>query len=342
MSSFWNEKKVLITGGNGFIGSWLTERIIDEGADVTLLIKKEDPVGLKSLPNLSKKTKIIYSDLREEDKVKAAIKDQEYIFHLAAITQVIYGIHNPREVVDVDINGTLNIIEAMRNGNSDAHLVFTSTDKVYGEPEYVPIDEKHPLSAKSPYDASKLGADRLVYSYHVTYGMKTAISRCSNVIGGRDFNILRAIPSFVYFLMNNRQPIIRTNGKYVRDYMYVDDAVNGILLLGEKQEKSNGKAFNFGTGKSTDVIEIAREVIHNFENTTVKEPHILGKDMVGEIERQYLSFKRANELLGWSPKISFKEGVRRSVAWYKQNPWWVQLAKETAKYYELNMEALFS
>jgi CDP-glucose 4,6-dehydratase len=239
----------------------------------------------------------------------------------------------------VDINGTLNILEAMRKKNDDAFLVFTSTDKVYGEPKRLPIDEDHPLSAKSPYDASKLAADRLVYSYHTTYGLKEATSRCSNIIGGRDSNILRAVPSFVYFLMQGRKPVIRTGGQHLRDYLYVDDAVRAIMLLAENAGKSKGRAFNFGTGKPTSVLELAEKVAAEFGPGL--EPVVQGKIVPGEIDKQYLSSKLAEKELGWKPAVPLEEGVRRAVDWYKKNPQWMDVIRRASSHYGYDIEAIY-
>lgn len=338
--NFWIDRRVLVTGGNGFIGSWLTERILAAGAKVTLLIKKDDPVGLVSIPGVVEKTKIVYGDIRESAIIEKVCEDQETILHLAAITQVIYSVKNPVETVEVDVNGTLNIIEALRKKNENAFLVFASTDKVYGEPKYVPIDEEHPLSSKSPYDASKLSADRLVYSYQKTYGLRGSISRCSNVIGGRDVNMLRVVPSAVYFLMRGRVPVIRTDGRSIRDYMYVDDAVNALMTLAANEQKSNGLVFNFGTGKPTSVLEIVKSIISAYGKGN-DQPIIRSKNIFAEIDRQYLSYKLAKEKLGWNPKTNLEDGVRQAVDWYKKNPGWLDVMDRTSHYYGLNVSEYF-
>ncbi len=340
-SLFWKDKPVLVTGANGFIGSWLSEYLVNSGAQVSTLIKKDDPVGLDSISSISKKVKIVYGDIRDNKLMDKIVKDQDVVMHLAAVTQVLFSIKNPVETVEVDVNGTLNIIEAMRRKNDSAFLVFTSTDKVYGEPQYVPIDEKHSLSAKSPYDASKLAADRLVYSYQTTYGLKSAISRCSNVIGGRDANILRVLPSAIYLLMKNKKPVIRSGGANIRDYMFVDDAVRAISLLAEKQALSNGLAFNFGTGKPTTVLQVVREAIRAYYKTDKFEPVILNQNISGEIDKQYLSSTLAYDKLGWKPTIELKEAVGRTVAWYQNNSNWFNVMDKTSTFYGLDLGKLY-
>jgi CDP-glucose 4,6-dehydratase len=334
---FWEDKRVLLTGGSGFIGSHIAEKLVSEGAELTILMKDDCPIGMAGLAAIGSTASIVRGDLLDAELIDRICPDKDVILHLAAITQVIYSVKNPKNTVEVDVNGTLNILEAIRRKNDSAFLIFTSTDKVYGESAYVPVDESHPLSAKSPYDASKLAADRLVNAYQTTYGIKGSISRCSNVLGGRDANILRALPGFVYPLMRGRDPVIRSNGKLIRDYMHVDDAVRGILSLAEKQDKSSGLAFNFGTGKPTSVIRLAELVVKAFGDTS-RKPVVRGMDAKVEIENQYLSYRLAKERLGWEPKVRIEEAVERSVRWYKENPGWLDVMENVARYYGIGID----
>lgn len=321
-SEFWNDKKILVTGATGFIGSWLTEELVKRNSNVTVFVKKDDPLREDAIKHLAEKIKIVYGDIRNKSPVEVAVKDQEIIFHLAAFSQVINSMLNPVETVEVNTIGTMNFLEAVRKSNLDQTFVFASTDKVYGEPQYLPIDEKHPLSAKSPYDASKLAADRLTFSYFVSYGIKASISRWSNTIGGRDANHLRALPDFIISLLNNKSPTIRGDGKHVRDYMYVTDSTNGIMLLAEKINLTKGESFNFGTERPTSVMELADLVIKTMNLENKFKPVILNNPTPGEINKQFLSAKKATEILKWKPEISLEEGVKRTIEWYSQNRWW--------------------
>lgn len=331
----WKDKKVAITGATGFIGSWLTEDLVNKGAEVTILVKKDSPRGVRVLGKYSDKVNVIYGDVREYDTMKAFVSDKDYIFHLAAITQVLYSAANPVATFNIDANGTLNILEAIRSSKSSPFLVFQSTDKVYGEPSYVPIDERCGLSSKSPYDASKIAADRLVNSYFTSYGLKGTILRPSNVIGGRDANIWRAVPDFVLSIINNKPPKIRGNGKHIRDYTYVSDTVAAIRLAAEKQARSNGEVFNIGTGKPTSVLELAKTLIKVSGMEKTMKPIILDKNTPSEIYRQYLASAKAKRLLGWVPKVSLKEGLKKTLGWYRQNLWWTSVIKDVEKYYSI-------
>jgi dTDP-glucose 4,6-dehydratase len=337
MANFWKSKNVLITGATGFIGSWLAETLVKNNVNVTVLVNKNDPFGDDAIKHLKKDIKIVYGDIKNRKLIERLVKNYKILFHLAAITQVLYSIKNPGETIAVNLGGTFNILEGMRKNKSNQFLVYVSTDKVYGEPQYLPIDENHPLSAQSPYDATKVAADRLVYAYYKTYGIKTTILRWSNTYGGRDANLLRVVPDFLTSVLNNKPPIIRGNGKHLRDFIYITDVVNAILLAGEKQNLSNGEAFNLGTKKPTSIKELANLIIKLSNNKNEMKPIILGKDTPGEINRQYLTFEKAKKILGWQPKIDLETGLKMTINWYKENPWWENVMKRINKFYGIKI-----
>jgi len=215
--------------------------------------------------------------------------------------------------------------------------VFASTDKVYGEPKYNPIDEEHSLSSKSPYDASKVAADRLIHSYHTTYGIRGGIVRWSNTYGGRDANILRAVPDFVTSVINDKPPIIRGSGQHIRDYMYITDAINGMLSVAENFQSSNGEVFNLGTEKPNSVINLANLIIKLSGNENKLKPIILNKPTPGEIDKQYLSTEKAKKILGWEPKIDLKTGLKMTINWYKENRWWEKTMRRVNKFYGIKI-----
>ncbi|MEM7815224.1 MAG: GDP-mannose 4,6-dehydratase [Candidatus Aenigmatarchaeota archaeon] len=318
--TFWDSKSVLVTGATGFIGSWLTEELVKLGAKITVLLN-DDSFGNHAVKHLSDDIQFVKGGVEDCAAIKTAAKDKDVIFHLAAITQVLYSIKNPLKTFSVNLGGTLNVLEAVRKSQNNPFLVYVSTDKVYGEPEYLPIDEKHSLSAKSPYDASKVAADRAVYAYHKAYGIRSSILRWSNAYGGRDANILRAVPDFVTSVLDGKPPVIRGNGRHIRDYMYISDIIRALICAAEKQSVSNGEVFNFGTKKPTSVLELAEKIVNLSGNCNI-EPKILGRDTPGEINQQYLSYVKAAKLLGWSPKVDLDAGLKETISWYKSNPWW--------------------
>jgi CDP-glucose 4,6-dehydratase len=325
--SRWEERRVLITGATGFIGSWLTEIMLGKGAKITVLIRERDPL-IASLGQLLSRIELVYGDIRDHTVIEKAVENQEVVFHLAAITQVAHAISNPTETMEVNVSGTLNVLESIRKSTASPFLVYASTDKIYGEPGYLPIDEEHPLSAKSPYDASKLAADRLTNSYVVTYGIDASISRWSNTIGGRDSNVLRAVPDFIMSVLDGRPPTIRGDGSHIRDYMYVTDAVLGIVCLAENKGLSRGEVFNFGTGVGTSVLELANMIVNLMGFEGRLKPVILGARTPGEIDRQYLSARKAEELLKWRPEVDLGSALAKTIRWYVENPWWRAVMNE--------------
>jgi UDP-glucose 4-epimerase len=327
----WNGKSVLVTGGTGFLGSWLTERLVKKGAAVSVLVEKE--CTRKACINHLSGIKQITGDVRDTELMERIVKGKDVVFHLAAITQVIYAIKNPFETFDVNLMGTLSILEALRKDDSP-FLVYMSTDKVYGEPKRLPIEADDPLSAKSPYDASKLAADRACYSYHKTYGTELSIVRSSNIYGGREANELRAVPDFVRSLLKSKPPVIRGSGMHERDYIYVDDIVSGLVSVAENSSKTNGEAFVFGTGRPVSVLELAKISV---KCSGLKvEPIVLGKPTPGEIDRQYISYKKAGEALGWQPKVSLEKGLSLTLKWFRENPWIEDVIKATSERYNIS------
>lgn len=331
LKDFWQSKRVLVTGGAGFIGSWLVETLLQAGAKITALIEQDSPFGIEAIRHLAHDVELVYGDIRDKELATDVVRDKEILFHLASVTQVLYAIKNPEKTIAVNVIGTLNILEGMRNNSGEQFLVYASTDKVYGEPKYLPIDEEHPIIGKSPYDASKIAADRLVYAYHMSYGLKGSIVRWSNTYGGRDANRLRVVPDFITSILNERPPTIRGNGKQVRDYMYVTDAVDGMISVAENQRLTNGEVFNLGTEKPTSVHDLAKLVIRVSGSEGKFKPVILGKTALGEIDVQYLSSRKARELLGWNPTVDLEEGLNNTIKWYKENRWWESVMERVAK-----------
>lgn len=324
MRMSWEGKRVLVTGATGFIGSWLTEALVAKGASVSVLITS-DALGTGGIPHLMDTVTVVRGDVRNGRAVAKGMEGTEVVFHLAAITQVIDAIQNPVEASSVNIFGTLAVLEQLRK--SDAQLVFASTDKVYGEPESLPIRETHPLSAKSPYDASKLAADRLCYSYVQTYDLPISIVRCSNIYGGRDHNALRAVPDFVLSALDGRDIVIRGTGNHVRDFIYVTDVVEAYLTTAAAAAK--GETFNFGTEHPVTISELAQLIAGFFP--TMPAIRILGKETKGEIDRQYLSSEKAARVLKWKPRTELRDGLAKTIAWYRENAWWRPVMARVAR-----------
>ena len=316
--SFWKGRNVLVTGADGFIGSNLAKALVEQGADVTTIIrdiKKENNIDILELRD---KLNILHGNLINFSDCERAINEYEIdsCFHLAA--QVVVGIANrsPLSTFESNIKGTWNLMEACRLSKTIKRIVVASSDKAYGQQEKLPYTEESPLLGYYPYDASKACADILVRSYFKTYGLPVAITRNANTYGPGDMNATRLIPDIIRALLKNESPVIRSDGTPERDYMYVKDAVAAYLLLAEKLDdrKVKGEAFNFGTGKPISVMELYRKIA-TLMGKDIK-PKVLG-EAKNEIDRQYLSSEKARRILGWAPKYTLEQGLRESIEWHR-------------------------
>jgi dTDP-glucose 4,6-dehydratase len=312
--SFLGDMKVLVTGATGFIGSWLAERLTRESNFVTILVRPNSP-RRTCIQSFEDKLDIVYGDIRDRDIVGQIVQDKDIVFHLAAVTQVVSSMKDPTETFSVNFEGTINLLESLRRSDQDQMLIYASTDKVYGNPISLPITEDHPLLGESPYDASKIAAERAAYAYFKTYGLPVLISRSSNVYGGRDMNFLRAIPDFISSSILGNKISVRGSGKHVRDYMFVDDTIEAFLKMTVSATDFKGEVFNFGTGKPTSVAELATLV----SRLAGIGYEILGRETPGEIDVQYVDYTKAKKKLDWEPQVELEEGLRRTLDWYSAN-----------------------
>ncbi len=318
--SFWESRSVFITGASGFLGSWLTQRLVELGAHITVLVHDINPIiPFNSIvSDYNKIDHIVLGDLLDDKILDRLFNEYEIdtCFHLAAQAIVGMASKSPVSTFDVNIRGSWNLLEACRKNDNIDRIVIASTDKVYGDPTSLPISENNPLLASYPYDASKVCVDTLSRSYYSTYGLPVAITRCSNIYGGGDLNFSRIIPDTIRTLLKNKNPIIRSDGKAIRDYMYVSDTVDAYLQLAYNLDKTNikGEAFNFGTNRPTSVLELVNLIVRSFKNKNLK-PIVLNEDK-NYIKKQYLNFDKAKKLLNWKPETSLETGIIKTIDWY--------------------------
>lgn len=315
----WKNLPVLVTGADGFVGSWIANELIEQGTDVYTIVRDIKKQSNLDVLNLRNKINIVHGDLANFDVCNRVLKEYEIsvCFHLAA--QAIVGTANisPLSTFESNIKGTWNILEVARLSKFIKGLVVASSDKAYGIQKKLPYTEESPLLATYPYDASKACADILARSYFNTYGLPVAVTRNANTYGGADLNFSRLIPDTIRSLFDNRQPVIRSDGTPERDYMYIKDAVNAYLKLASNLNRKDvqGEAFNFGTGKPISVLELYNKII-NLMDKKIK-PKILG-NAKNEIDKQYLSIEKAKRVLKWQPQYSIEQGLRETIAWYRQ------------------------
>ena len=297
-------KRVLVTGGAGFIGSHLVDRLANEGCRVVVL----DDLSSGSLENIrdnldSGRVRFIEGDVRDSKVVEDAVKDVDLVCHLAAVVSVPYSMREPLLTHEVNVTGTLNLLIASLKHEVE-RFVYLSTCAVYGEPEYLPIDEAHPTSPVSPYAASKLAAEHYCMAFQQAYGLKTVILRPFNVYGSRQND--GVVARFIQRVKKGDLPIIYGNGGQTRDFVYVWDAVDAILLA-LKHDGAVGKVFNLGTGKATTVNELAGLLLRIFgkELKPMRE-----EPRIGDVRQSCADISKAEKELGYRPCFSLEKALR--------------------------------
>ncbi|MBL3628325.1 MULTISPECIES: GDP-mannose 4,6-dehydratase [Bacillus] len=316
--SFWKNKNVFVTGCTGLLGSCLVKELIDQGANVTGLVRDTVPKSNLYQGEQVKQMNIVEGVLEDLDVIERALGEYEIdtVFHLAA--QAIVGVanRNPISTFEANILGTWNILEACRRHPLIKRVIVASSDKAYGDQPTLPYDENMPLQGKHPYDVSKSCADLLSHTYFNTYGLPVCITRCGNLYGGGDLNFNRIIPQTIQLVLNGEAPEIRSDGTFIRDYFYIEDAVEAYLLLAEKMEELNlaGEAFNFSNEIQLTVLELVEKILKAMDSDL--KPKVLNQGS-HEIKHQYLSAEKARKLLNWTPAHTIDEGLEKTIEWYK-------------------------
>lgn len=295
------------------------KELIEQGANVTGLVRDHMPQSNLYQGEHIKKMNIVRGSLEDLAVIERALGEYEIdtVFHLAA--QAIVGVanRNPISTFEANILGTWNILEACRKHPLIKRVIVASSDKAYGDQENLPYDENMPLQGKHPYDVSKSCADLISHTYFHTYGLPVCITRCGNLYGGGDLNFNRIIPQTIQLVLNGEAPEIRSDGTFVRDYFYIEDAVQAYLLLAEKMEENNlaGEAFNFSNEIQLTVLELVEKILKKM-NSNLK-PKVLNQGS-NEIKHQYLSAEKARKLLNWTPAYTIDEGLEKTIEWYTE------------------------
>lgn len=304
-------KNILVTGGAGFIGSHLTDRLIKEGQKVVVV----DNLSSGKKENLNSEAKFYKIDIRDRKIFQIFKKEKiEAVFHLAAKPIIENVYENPIEALEVNIMGTANILESCRLKGDLKSIIVVSSDKAYGKTKNLPYREETPLSGDHPYEVSKAAADLVAQSYFKTYNLPIVIARLSNTFGPGDYHFSRIIPCIFESIINKKELLIRSDGKMIRQYIYVKDIVEGCIKLAQNIDKIKGEAFNFGSENIFSVIEVIKKIE---EILNVKINYKILNIAKNEIPKQYLDWTKAKEILNWQPKISFEKGVIESFNWYK-------------------------
>ena len=318
-SSFWLDRPAFVTGGTGLAGSWLVQHLVDAGADVVCLIRDWVPQSELVRTKTIEHVKVMRGDIRDRELLERVMGEYEIdtVIHLAAQTIVTIANRNPVSTFESNIAGTWNVLEACRRSPKVRQIVVASSDKAYGDQDLLPYREDTPLQGEHPYDVSKSCADLIARTYAVSYDLPVAITRCGNFYGGGDLNWNRIIPGTIRSILRGQNPIIRSNGKYMRDYFYVEDGAAAYMLLAEQlaaKPELKGEAFNFSNEIQMTVSEIVAEILKLMGSALQAE---IRNEVNNEILHQYLSAEKARSQLGWSPLFTLDKGLARTIEWYK-------------------------
>jgi CDP-glucose 4,6-dehydratase len=318
--SFWLDRPVLVTGCTGVLGSWLTIALVDAGAAVTGLIRDEVPFSQLRRSGYQDRIRVVSGDVTDYELVERALNEYEIdtVFHLAAQTIVPIANRAPLSTFETNIKGTWTLLEAARRTPKTERVIVASSDKAYGAHEELPYTEDAALLGCHPYDVSKACADRIARAYAVTYDLPVAVTRCANLYGGGDLNWSRLIPGTIRSVIRGKPPVIRSDGTFIRDYLYIPDAVAGYLRLAERMDAAGvaGEAFNFGMNDPRSALEVVQTIIDISDQPTL-EPCVLG-EAENEIRAQYVDSDKAKRWLDWAPQHSLKEGLRETLSWYRE------------------------
>ncbi|MFW9964003.1 MAG: SDR family NAD(P)-dependent oxidoreductase [Candidatus Sifarchaeia archaeon] len=314
-----NESSILVTGAAGFIGSHLTEHLLKSGAQVRAFVRYNSDGHLGNLKHVEPfpdNLEIFFGDLRNPDAAKQAMKDVDVVFNLASIVSIPYSYVNPREYFDNNINFILNILEATKTLDTKS-VIHISTSEVYGTAETVPISESHPLKGQSPYSASKIGADMVASSFYRSFESPVVTVRPFNTYGPRQ-SLRAVIPTIITQALNG-EAVMLGDVRPTRDFNYVEDTILGMIAAAEKASKVYGEVINIGSGEEVTIEQVAREIIE----LTGSEAGIVfdaGKvrPSKSEVHRLCADASKAKKLLGWKSTISLKEGLSRTIDWFKE------------------------
>lgn len=318
-TNFWAGRKVLVTGATGVVGSYVVKDLVERSADVVAFILDSNPQSELYRSGVVHRVTAVSGEIEDFNALERAILayETDTVIHLGA--QAIVGVARraPRATFETNIRGTWNLLDACRlHRDVVQRIIIASSDKAYGEQDQLPYTEDMPLLGRQPYEVSKSCADAIAQAYFHSYGLPVAVARCGNIFGGGDLNWSRIVPGTIRSLYEGESPVIRSDGKYIRDYIYVKDVSRAYLTLAEQLDspRVQGESFNFSPESRVTVLEMVAR-IRQLMNCTQIEPIILNEAR-GEICNQYLSSAKASRILKWGSAYSLEQGLKETIDWY--------------------------
>ncbi len=319
--TWWTDRPVFVTGGTGLLGSHMVAELLARGAQVVCLVRDQVPGSYFYRHGLDRRVTIVNGALEDYLLLERALNEHEIeiVLHLAAQAIVGTASRNPLSTWESNVRGTYQLLEACRrNARKVERVVVASSDKAYGDQPELPCTEASPLEGRFPYDCSKSCTDLIARSYFETYQLPVCVTRCGNLFGPGDLNWNRIVPGTIRSALRNERPVIRSDGSFVRDYVYVGDAVAAYLDVAEQMHRADvaGEAFNFSDEKPMSVLDMARQVLAATGRADLELD--VRNQATHEIKAQFLASGKARERLGWMPRHGLADGLRHTVGWYRE------------------------
>ena len=317
--AFWLNKTVLVTGATGFLGGWLVRRLLGMGCRVITVVRRHRAESQFVIERLFENTIDYAGSVSDRDLIGSIFRDNkiDVIFHTSALSDVTEALQNPQECFQSCVESTWYLLEQIRTAQPECICVVSSSDKAYGLQE-MPLRESQALNPIHPYDTAKASQDLVAQTYGTTYSLPIAVTRCGNFFGGFDFSYNRLIPGTIRSAIEHNAPVLRSDGRFTRDFLYIEDAVDAQLLMAERlseDKKLRGQAFNFSYGLEAEVLDIVQAICSLLDSDL--KP-IVNNNAVAETRRLTLSSDKARDWLGWSPAVGFENGLKRTIDWYVQ------------------------
>ena len=317
--SFWQDRRVFVTGCTGLVGSATVRQLVERGAHVIGLMRDQVARCELVASGLDRRIDLVRGSVEDGELLERILAEYEVetVIHLAAQTIVGVANRSPLSTFETNIKGTWNLLEAARRSGRNPQVIVASSDKAYGEQSALPYTEDAPLAGRHPYDASKSCADILALTYHHTYGLPVCVTRCGNFFGAGDLNFNRLVPGTIRAVLRGQRPLIRSDGSYVRDYFYVEDGAAAYLHLAEcmaDRPEVVGQAFNFSTEIQVTVLEMVGCILRAMNSSLLPD---VRNEAAHEIKHQYLSAGKARRMLDWRPRYTLDQGLAETIGWYR-------------------------